>query len=39
MAWVTWLVVHIYFLIGFRNRITIFATWAWTYFTLPTGRG
>jgi NADH dehydrogenase len=33
MAWLTWLVVHIYFLIGFRNRITIFATWAWTYFT------
>jgi len=33
MAWVTWLVVHIYFLIGFRNRVTIFSTWAWTYFT------
>jgi NADH dehydrogenase len=37
MAWVTWLVVHIYFLIGFRNRITIFATWAWTYFTFSDG--
>jgi NADH dehydrogenase len=37
MAWVTWLVVHIYFLIGFRNRITIFATWAWTYFTFRNG--
>jgi len=37
MAWVTWLVVHIYFLIGFRNRITIFATWAWTYFTFTDG--
>jgi NADH dehydrogenase len=33
MAWMTWLAVHIFFLIGFRNRITIFATWAWTYFT------
>ena len=33
MAWLTWLVVHIYFLIGFRNRIQIFATWAWQYFT------
>lgn len=33
MAWVTWLIVHIYFLIGFRNRLTIFSTWAWTYFT------
>jgi NADH dehydrogenase len=37
MAWVTWLVVHIYFLIGFRNRITIFTTWAWTYFTFADG--
>jgi NADH dehydrogenase len=37
MAWLTWLVVHIYFLIGFRNRITIFATWAWTYFTFTDG--
>ena len=37
MAWVTWLVVHIYFLIGFRNRITIFFTWAWTYFTFADG--
>ena len=37
MAWVTWLVVHIYFLIGFRNRLTIFSTWAWTYFTFADG--
>ena len=37
MAWATWLVVHIYFLIGFRNRITIFSTWAWTYFTFADG--
>jgi NADH dehydrogenase len=36
-AWATWLVVHIYFLIGFRNRITIFSTWAWTYFTFSDG--
>jgi len=37
MAWLTWLVIHIYFLIGFRNRITIFATWAWTYFSFKDG--
>jgi len=37
MAWLTWLVVHIYFLIGFRNRIMIFSTWAWTYFTFTDG--
>ncbi|KAA6456879.1 NAD(P)/FAD-dependent oxidoreductase [Acidobacteria bacterium AB60] len=32
-AWVTWLVVHIFFLIGFRNRIAVMASWVWTYFT------
>jgi NADH dehydrogenase len=37
MAWVTWLVVHIYFLIGFRNRIAILANWAWTYFSFKDG--
>jgi len=31
MAWVTWLVVHIFFLIGFRNRIAVFSQWAYTY--------
>ena len=32
-AWATWLVVHIFFLIGFRNRVAVIATWMWTYFT------
>lgn len=32
-AWATWLVVHIYFLIGFRNRIAVLFTWVWSYFT------
>jgi NADH dehydrogenase len=32
-AWLTWLTVHIWFLIGFRNRIFVFATWIWSYFT------
>jgi NADH:ubiquinone reductase (H+-translocating) len=36
-AWVTWLVVHIFFLIGFRNRISVFAAWIWTYFTFTRG--
>jgi NADH dehydrogenase len=36
-AWVTWLVVHIFFLIGFRNRIAVFAQWAWTYLFLRDG--
>jgi NADH:ubiquinone reductase (H+-translocating) len=37
MAWVTWIVVHIYFLIGFRSRLAIFSSWAWTYFTFTDG--
>jgi len=36
-ALVTWLVVHIFFLIGFRNRISVFAAWIWTYFTFTRG--
>lgn len=36
-AWVAWLVVHIYFLIGFRNRITVLMQWAWTYLTFTRG--
>ncbi len=36
-AWATWLVVHIFFLIGFRNRVAVFASWIWTYFTFTRG--
>ncbi|MGD0731204.1 MAG: NAD(P)/FAD-dependent oxidoreductase [Terracidiphilus sp.] len=32
-AWATWLVVHIFFLIGFRNRLSVFAAWVWNYIT------
>ncbi len=37
LAWITWLTVHIFFLIGFRNRISVFAAWIWTYFTFTRG--
>jgi NADH dehydrogenase len=37
MAWITWLTIHIFFLIGFRNRIFVFWEWAWTYFTFTHG--
>jgi len=37
MAWLTWLTIHIYFLIGFRNRIAVFFEWAWMYFTFTHG--
>lgn len=36
-AWMTWLVVHIFFLIGFRNRLSVFRQWAWTYLTFRDG--
>jgi NADH dehydrogenase len=36
-AWFTWVTVHIFFLIGFRNRLAVLASWAWTYFTFTRG--
>lgn len=36
-AWATWLVVHLWFLVSFRNRIGVMATWAWTYFFFRSG--
>jgi NADH dehydrogenase len=36
-AWVTWAVVHIFFLIGFRNRLRVMASWFWTYVTFNRG--
>jgi NADH dehydrogenase len=37
LAWITWLTVHIFFLIGFRSRISVFVAWVWTYFTFTRG--
>jgi NADH dehydrogenase len=31
IAWLTWLFVHVYSLIGFRNRVTVLSTWIWSY--------
>ena len=31
LAWITWLGVHIFYLIGFRNRVIVIAEWAWLY--------
>ena len=36
-AWATWISVHIFFLIGFRNRISVFTAWIWSYFTFTRG--
>ena len=32
-AWAAWLAVHIFYLIGFRNRVFVFFSWAWSYLT------
>jgi NADH dehydrogenase len=32
-AWAIWILVHIFFLIGFRNRLAVFSSWIWSYFT------
>ncbi|NNE42991.1 MAG: NAD(P)/FAD-dependent oxidoreductase [Gemmatimonadetes bacterium] len=32
-AWLMWLLVHVIFLIGFRNRLVVFMDWAWSYLT------
>jgi NADH dehydrogenase len=37
LAWLTWMTVHIFFLIGFRNRISVFLSWVWSYFTFTRG--
>src|SRR5262249_15569636 len=37
IAWVIWSVAHIYFLIGFRNRLIVALNWAWNYVTFERG--
>jgi NADH dehydrogenase len=37
IAWLMWMFVHIYFLIGFRNRLSVFRSWAFTYIKLQDG--
>jgi NADH:quinone reductase (non-electrogenic) len=37
LAWLIWIFVHIFFLIGFRNRMVVIFEWAWAYFTYERG--
>ena len=37
LAWLMWLFVHIFFLIGFRNRVLVLIQWAWSYVTYDRG--
>ena len=37
IAWMAWLFIHVLFLIGFRNRVSVFLEWAWSYLTWQRG--
>jgi NADH:ubiquinone reductase (H+-translocating) len=37
LAWLSWVTVHLFFLVGFRNRMAVFLSWAWTYLTFNRG--
>jgi NADH:ubiquinone reductase (H+-translocating) len=36
-AWLLWCVAHVWFLVGFRNRLTVGASWLWNYITFDRG--
>jgi NADH dehydrogenase len=36
-AWLLWSLAHVYFLIGFRNRIVVALSWLWSYLTFERG--
>jgi NADH dehydrogenase len=37
LGWLFWVFVHIYFLIGFENKVLTHVQWAWNYFTRKRG--
>jgi NADH dehydrogenase len=37
LGWLGWLLVHLIFLIGFRNRLLVLTEWAWAWFTYQRG--
>jgi NADH:ubiquinone reductase (H+-translocating) len=37
LAWLAWLLVHIFFLIGFENRMLVLTQWAWSYLSYERG--
>ena len=37
IAWFAWLAIHVFFLIGFRNRFLVITQWAWAYLTYQRG--
>jgi NADH dehydrogenase len=37
LAWFAWLTIHLFFLIGYRNRVLVLFEWAWAYVTKQRG--
>jgi NADH:ubiquinone reductase (H+-translocating) len=37
VAWLSWLFIHLLFLVGLRNRLLVFFQWVWAYFTYARG--
>ncbi len=37
LAWLAWILIHIFFLIGYRNRVLVLFEWAWSYITYDRG--
>ena len=37
LAWLAWLFVHVLLLVGFRNRLAVIFSWAWSYVTFNRG--
>jgi NADH dehydrogenase len=37
LAWLAWLFIHVWYLIGFRNRAAVMLNWAWQYVTFKRG--
>jgi NADH:ubiquinone reductase (H+-translocating) len=36
-AWIAWIFIHVFFLVGFRNRVAVMMEWAWAYLTWQRG--
>ena len=36
-AWLVWVFIHIYYLIGYDNKLLVLIQWAWNYFTRKRG--
>ena len=37
LGWLAWMGLHLYFLVGFRNRLRVFINWTWRYLDWPSG--